>query len=160
MDQSLTVQDFEPKYLDEVVRINWTCLPENYDNSFFMDIYYHFPRSFVIAKVGEKVVGYIMCRVETGFSERKRFSLTRKGHVVSVAVLPEYRNKGIASTILKRATEALKEYRATEVFLEVRVSNKNAISLYERFDFTTAREIAGYYRDGEASLVMVKLLST
>ncbi len=159
MGQSHTVQDFEPKYLDEVVRINWTCLPENYDNSFFMDIYYHFPRSFVIAKVGEKVVGYIMCRVETGFSEKKRFSLTRKGHIVSVAVLPEYRNRGVASSLLERAMGALKEYRATEVFLEVRVSNKVAIGLYERFNFTTAREIAGYYRDGEAASVMVRLLA-
>jgi len=160
MSQSYTIQDFEPKYLDEVVRINWTCLPENYDNSFFMDIYYHFPRSFVIAKVGEKVVGYIMCRAETGFSERKRFYLTRKGHVVSAAVLPEHRNRGIASNLLERAMDALKEYRATEAFLEVRVSNRAAIHLYEKFGFTTTREIAGYYRDGEAAFVMVKPLST
>src|SRR4030042_5513003 len=109
MSQTHTVQGFEPKYLDEVVRINWTCLPENYDNSFFMDIYYHFPHSFVTAKVGEKVVGYIMCRVETGFSERKRFSLTRKGHVVSVAVLPEHRNAGVASSLLEKSLEGLKE---------------------------------------------------
>jgi ribosomal-protein-alanine N-acetyltransferase len=160
MSQTHTVQSFEPKYLDEVVRINWTCLPENYENSFFMDIYYHFPRSFVIAKVDEKIVGYIMCRVETGFSEIKRFSLTHKGHVVSVAVLPEYRNRGIASILLERAMEALKEYRTTEIFLEVRVSNKAAISLYDRFGFTKAREIAGYYRDGEAAFVMVKLNNT
>ncbi len=155
--QTHTVQSFDPKYLDEVVRINWTCLPENYDNSFFMDIYYHFPRSFVIAKMGERVVGYIMCRVETGFSERKRFSLTRKGHVVSVAVLPEYRNRGIASSLLESAMEALRGYRTTEVFLEVRVSNKAAIGLYERFGFTKAREITGYYRDGETAFVMVKM---
>jgi len=160
MSETHTVQGFEPKYLDEVVHINWICLPENYDNSFFMDIYYHFPRSFVTAKVGEKVVGYIMCRVETGFSERKRFSLTRKGHVVSVAVLPEYRNRGIASSLLERAMEALKEYRATETFLEVRVSNKAAIGLYERFGFTKAREIAGYYRDGETACVLVRLNNT
>ncbi len=160
MSGDYTIQEFEPKYLDEVVRINWTCLPENYDNSFFMDIYYHFPRTFIVAKVGDKVVGYIMCRAETGFSERKRFSLTRKGHIVSVAVLPEYRNRGIASRLVEKAIDALKEYRATEVFLEVRVSNKVAIRLYERFGFAIAREITGYYRDGETALVMVRPLST
>ncbi|MEM2093974.1 MAG: ribosomal protein S18-alanine N-acetyltransferase, partial [Candidatus Bathyarchaeia archaeon] len=145
--------------LDEVVRINWTCLPENYDNSFFMDIYYRFPRTFIVAKVGEKVVGYIMCRTETGFSERKRFSITRKGHIVSIAVLPEYRNRGIGSSLVEKAIERLKEYHATEIFLEVRVSNKAAINLYKKFGFSTSREILGYYRDGETALVMVRPLA-
>jgi len=159
MSGDFVVQSFGPKDIDQVVRINWTCLPENYDNTFFLDLYYHFPKSFIVAKVGDMVIGYIMCRVETGFSEKKRFSLTRKGHIVSVAVLPEHRRQGIASALLEKTLEALKEYRASEVFLEVRVSNKAAIGLYEKFGFSTSREITGYYRDGETARVMVKTIA-
>jgi len=142
--------------LNEVVRINWTCLPENYDNSFFLSIFYHFPKTFIVAKVSGKVVGYIMCRVETGFSDLKRFSMTRKGHVVSIAVLPEQRNRGIASALLEKALEGLRQYQATECFLEVRESNRIAIDLYKRYGFSVTRSMRGYYRDGETAYVMVK----
>ena len=142
--------------MDEVVRINWTCLPENYDNSFFLSIFYHFPKTFIVAKVSGKVVGYIMCRVETGFSDLKRFSMTRKGHVVSIAVLPEQRNRGIASALLEKALEGLRQYQATECFLEVRESNRIAIDLYKRYGFSVTRSMRGYYRDGETAYVMVK----
>ena len=144
--------------MEDVVHINWTCLPENYDNSFFLSIFYHFPKTFIVAKVSGKVVGYMMCRVETGFSDLRRFSMTRKGHVVSIAVLPEQRNRGIASALLEKALEGLRQYQATECFLEVRESNMIAIDLYKRYGFSVTRTMRGYYRDGESAYVMVKSL--
>jgi len=156
MSKEYSIQPFEAKDLDEVVRINWTTLPENYDNSFFLSIFYNYPKTFYVAKNVEKVVGYIMGRVETGFSELKRFSLTRKGHIVSVAVLPEHRKKGVASSLLEKALEGLKEYKVSECFLEVRESNKAAIGLYKKFGFNVTRSVRGYYRDGETAYVMSK----
>lgn len=158
MSKDYSIQLFEEKDLDEVVKINWTCLPENYDNSFFLSLFTHYPKTFVVAKQAGKVVGYIMCRVETGFSELKRFSLTRKGHIVSVAVLPEYRNKGVASSLLEDALKGFSEYQVPEVFLEVRESNKVAIGLYQKFGFNTTRRIKGYYRDGETAFVMTRIM--
>jgi ribosomal-protein-alanine N-acetyltransferase len=159
MSNDYSIELFEAEDLDKVVKINWTCLPENYDNSFFLSLFYHFPKTFVVAKHEGEVLGYIMGRVETGFSELKRFSLTRKGHIVSVAVLPEHRKKGVASSLLSRALEGFKEYQAQECFLEVRESNKVAVDLYQRFGFTINRRINGYYRDGETAYVMTRLIS-
>ena len=158
MSSEYSIQAFDPKDLDDVVRINWTCLPENYDNAFFLSIFYHFPKTFIVSKVSWKVVGYIMCRVETGFSDLRRFSMIRKGHVVSIAVLPEQRNRGIASALLEKALEGLRQYQATECFLEVRESNMIAIDLYKRYGFSVTRTMRGYYRDGESAYVMVKSL--
>src|SRR4030042_2392840 len=118
MNKDYSIQLFEEKNLDEVVKINWTCLPENYDNSCFLNLFYHYPKTFVVAYQEEKgVVGYIMGRIETGFSELKRFSLTRRGHIVSIAVLPENRNKGVASSLLEKALEGFREYQVSEIFL-------------------------------------------
>ncbi|MCJ7610499.1 ribosomal protein S18-alanine N-acetyltransferase [Candidatus Bathyarchaeota archaeon] len=158
MSSEYSIQAFDPKDLDDVVRINWTCLPENYDNAFFLSIFYHFPKTFIVSKVSGKVVGYMMCRVETGFSDLRRFSMTRKGHVVSIAVLPEQRNRGIASALLEKTLEGLRQYQATECFLEVRESNMIAIDLYKRYGFSVTRTMRGYYRDGESAYVMVKSL--
>jgi ribosomal-protein-alanine N-acetyltransferase len=73
-------------------------------------------------------------------------------------LLPEQRNRGIASALLEKALEGLRQYQATECFLEVRESNMIAIDLYKRYGFSVTRTMRGYYRDGESAYVMVKSL--
>ena len=94
-----------------------------------------------------------MCRVEIGFSGL-RFKIAKKGHVISLAVLPEHRRRGIARSLLSKVMKNITEYSVHEFYLEVRVSNKPAIDLYQSLGFKTARTIRGYYRDGEDALVM------
>jgi len=151
---------FEEKDLAEVMRINWSCLPENYNSSFFLGIYRNFPRTFIVATVDEKVVGYIMCRMEVGFSDIRRFRVGRRGHIISLAVLPESRKQGIAYALLSEALRNILEYGAGECYLEVRASNKIAINLYQKFGFEIVRTVMAYYRDGEDAYVMSKLLNT
>lgn len=159
MGENFNIRLFEDKDLAEVVRINHTCLPENYSDSFFLDIYHQFPRTFIVATANEKVVGYIVCRTEIDFSEMKRLRLGKRGHLISLAVLPQYRGKGIAHNLLLKAFKNLSEYGVNECYLEVRVSNKAAIDLYKNLDFKVSRIIQGYYRDGEDAYVMTKILA-
>ncbi|MEM3616278.1 MAG: GNAT family N-acetyltransferase, partial [Candidatus Methanomethylicia archaeon] len=112
---------------------------------------------FLVAEIYGKIAGYIMCRVEYGLSSFK-FALTKKGHVISIAVLPEYRRRGIGYSLMVKGMEALKNYGATEVYLEVRVSNYPAIRLYEKLNYTIVNRIQGYYADGEDAYVMAKIL--
>lgn len=128
--------------------------PENYDDSFFLDIHKNYPKAFLIAELSGKVVGYIMCRAEIGFSELRKLRLGRKGHVVSLAVIPDYRGQGVATALLSEALKNIASYNVDEIYLEVRVSNKPAIDLYQSLNFKTIRTIKGYYRDGEDAHVM------
>lgn len=160
MDKNFKVRLFKEDDLDEVTHINWTCLPENYVKSFFRDIHYRFPKAFFVASVDNKVVGYIMCRVEKGFSVIKRLSIAKKGHIISIAVLPEYRSRGIGQVLVFKILESMSsEYNVSECYLEVRPSNRAAINLYKKFTFKMVREISGYYRDGESAYVMTLDLS-
>ena len=83
------------KDIAEVISINYKTLPEHYSNSFFMELLLDSPETFIVAEIDGRIIGYIMCRVEYGFSILRKKSLARKGHVVSFAVLEEYRSKGI-----------------------------------------------------------------
>jgi len=159
MIEHFEIQLFEEKNLEEVAYINWTCLPENYSRTFFLELYHRFPKTFIVAVVDHKVIGYIMCRIETGFSELKRWNLIKKGHIVSIAVLPEYRSSGVGYALLVKALEGMGEYRASESFLEVRKSNVAAINLYKKLDFKPVKSINGYYKDGEAAYVMARSLT-
>ncbi len=150
-----TIRQFTQDDLRTVTEINKTCLPENYPDSFFLVLYQHAPRAFLVAEANGSVVGYIMCRIERGISSFGPLPV-KKGHVVSIAVLPEYRNRGIGSELIRRGIEGMKEYGVSEVFLEVRRSNETAIQVYEQLGFEVKRVLRGYYRDGEDAFLMVR----
>ena len=92
--------------------INRTCLPENYTSFFFLDLYRRFPLTFLVAEEDGEVVGYVMCRIETGLPNFGLFGLIKKGHVVSIAVMPEHRGKGIGYTLMREAMKNMEKYNA------------------------------------------------
>lgn len=156
MQQTFTLRKFTPSDLERVVYINRTCLPENYSNYFFLDLYERFPETFIVAEENGEVVGYIMCRIETGLPNFGLGGFIKKGHIVSIAVLPGYRRKGIGQALICKAIEGMRRYNAKQCFLEVRVSNIPAISLYKKMGFEISRVIRGYYADGEDAYLMVR----
>jgi ribosomal-protein-alanine N-acetyltransferase len=148
------VRQCTEKDLKSVISINLVSLPEHYSDYFFEDILRASPGGFLVAEKDGVTVGYIMCRIEYGFSNFKRLNLTRKGHTVSIAVLEEHRRKGLGETLITAALEALKLQGCTEIFLEVRVSNADAVRLYRRLGFSILGRMEGYYRDNEAAYTM------
>jgi ribosomal-protein-alanine N-acetyltransferase len=66
-------------------------------------------------------------------------------HINNLAVLPEYRRAGAASSLLTRALAEGAEQGAQRATLEVRRSNEVALQLYERFGFSVAGVRRGYY---------------
>jgi ribosomal-protein-alanine N-acetyltransferase len=150
-----SLRQFSAKDLESVIEINKTCLPENYASFFFMDTYRSCPTAFIVAEIGAIIVGYIMCRIEHGFSDIRRLKFVRKGHIISVAVMPDHRRAGIASELVKGALGALQEMSADECYLEVRATNQTAFMLYEKLGFILARRVPHYYADGAEALVMV-----
>ncbi|MEA2090193.1 MAG: ribosomal protein S18-alanine N-acetyltransferase [Thermoproteota archaeon] len=154
---TFNIRLFKPADLRKVMEINRLCLPENYSSFFFLDLYKRFPTTFVVAEENGEVVGYIMCRIEKswgGFS----FLGSKKGHVVSVAVLPEHRRKGVGCALMREAMRNMLEYGVEECYLEVRVSNVPAVRFYEKLGFKIDRTVRGYYADREGAYVMTREL--
>jgi ribosomal-protein-alanine N-acetyltransferase len=76
-------------------------------------------------------------------------------HVMNVAVDPEYQRRGIASQLLERLFELTADDERRGYTLEVRVSNQDAIRLYEKLGFEPRGIRRGYYTDNrEDALIM------
>ncbi len=73
--------------------------------------------------------------------------------IATLAVLPEFRQQGIGSALL-RVCEA--QVPLSRIRLCVRLSNQVAIRLYEARGYGRVGEWASYYQDGESALVMEK----
>lgn len=156
---TFTLRRFQPSDLEQVVHINQMCLPENYSNYFFMDLYERFPETFIVAELYGEIAGYIMCRIETGLPDFGLLGIARRGHVISIAVLPQDQRKGIGQALMEEAMSRMKANKAKECYLEVRVSNTPAINLYKKMGFETSRTMHGYYADGEDAVMMTRKLA-
>jgi ribosomal-protein-alanine N-acetyltransferase len=101
------------------------------------------PSGICLAAVAnDALVGYVVC---------SRYD--QVWHVMNVAVAPERRRAGIATTLLNRLLDDAG--RRLPFTLEVRVSNHQAIAMYERFGFRSAGVRPRYYHDnGEDALIM------
>jgi len=144
------IRVFTTDDLERVMHINKTCLPENYTTYFYRDLYQRYPETFLVAESDGEIQGYILCRIEKGFSKVGRMLPVRLCHIVSIAVLADYRRMGMGSNLLVEAMkQSVKHYDASECYLEVRVSNDAAIELYNKLEFMKVKKNYGYYMDGE-----------
>lgn len=82
-------------------------------------------------------------------------------HVNNLAVLPEWRRRGIASAILSRVVAEGEARGASQLLLEVRRSNHAARELYQRFGFTVFATRRQYYsQPPEDALVLRRVISS
>jgi len=144
----------ESSDLISVMEINLKTLPEHYSDYFYESLLAEIPEAFIVAEIGGKHVGYIMCKTEYGFSNFKKLGFVKKGHMVSIAVLDEYRKKGIGKALVEESVNGVKLKKCDEFYLEVRSSNNDAVRLYEKLGFVIRQKLDAYYRDGEDAYLM------
>ena len=137
-----------------IMEINLKTLPEHYSDYFYESLLAELPEAFLVAEIGGKLIGYIMCKTEHGFSNFKKLGFVKKGHVVSVAVLNEQRRKGIGRGLVEEVLIGVKSKKCEELHLEVRCSNTDAVRLYEEMGFIIKQRLNVYYRDGEDAYLM------
>jgi phosphinothricin acetyltransferase len=67
-----------------------------------------------------------------------------------IMVHPDYRSKGIGSTLMQQALQDAQDV----VLLTVNPENTPAVKLYESFGFNVRTRVEGYYRPHEHRLIM------
>jgi len=67
--------------------------------------------------------------------------------IMKMAVHPEHRRKGVATALLNRVLQILKEKKIIDVCLNVEMIRKPAIALYEKFGFKIMQTIHMDYED-------------
>ena len=90
------------------------------------------------------LVGYAGC-----------WQILEEVHITNIAVSPEFRRQKIGESLLRQIIDDCYENKAKYITLEVRVSNKAAIGLYEKYGFKSLGVRKGYYQNNnEDALIM------
>ena len=84
--------------------------------------------------------------------------LFEDAELANIAVAPIHRGKGAGKALMESMHEKAKALGAERMLLEVRVSNTNAIGLYEKYGYQRYGIRENYYPDGEDAYLMQKTL--
>lgn len=99
-----------------------------------------------VARQGDEIAGYI-CGSR----------VLDEGHILTLAVRPEFRRRGIASALIGDMIGKLREEGCRFIFLEVRASNEAARKIYESFSFKLFGFRKDYYKSPVEDAVLMVL---
>ena len=69
-----------------------------------------------------------------------------EGSITNIAVRPDMRRQGLGRAVIEALIEQAREVGVTDVYLEVRISNQAAISLYRSLGFTIVGTRKDFYK--------------
>jgi len=139
------IRPFSLEDLDTILKIEQLSFPKSpYDRMTFVHLHILYPQSFLVytekkADGKEEVLGYIIFSPE--------------GHIISLAVLPEHRRKGIGRALLHQAMETP---QLRLLHAEVRRSNLGAQAFYLRMGFRPMGIAPNYYGNEDALIIQWK----
>jgi ribosomal-protein-alanine N-acetyltransferase len=137
------IRPFSFSDLDSILQIENQSFPKSpYDWTTFLNLHYLYPETFLVYvntshdRKKEEILGYII--------------FTQDGHIISIAVHPQDRRKGIGAQLLQRA---MKTPHLKKVWAEVRRSNQGAQAFYAKLGFQITGSIPNYYGNEDALIV-------
>ncbi|PTD04228.1 N-alpha-acetyltransferase 30, partial [Fusarium culmorum] len=102
--------------------------------------------------VDSSLIGVIVCKLEIHASHSNP---TRRGYIAMLAVASDFRGHGIATTLVKKAIDAMTKRNADEIVLETEETNVAAMRLYEQLGFLRTKKLHRYYLNGNSAYRLV-----
>lgn len=103
----------------------------------------------LVASLDDKIIGSAIILLRNNISNARIYSLN---------VHPAHRRVGVASLLMDKALEILKERGFAKVTLEVGVNNRAAQNLYRSKGFIADKTLHNYYKNGGDALHLVREL--
>ena len=151
MIRSFSIRPFRAPDLDRILEIEHASFGKYaWDRNLFAGFSYKCGELFLVGVKDRQICGYILTCVGGMASSR--------AELVSIAVHPDHRGQGIASSLMDATLRRLRRRGISRFHLMVKVTNRRAIRFYERYGFHPGRLVRAYYEDGADGRRMEKLL--
>jgi ribosomal-protein-alanine N-acetyltransferase len=131
------IRIFTPPDMDRILEIEAQAFPKSpYNRRIFMSLYRSNPTTFLVYGE-EEILGYLVYMPE--------------GHIISIAVDPRHRRKGIGTQLVK---EVFRNSMGESIWVEVRETNAGAQAFYEKLGFRKKGVIPRYYWTEDAYIMV------
>lgn len=143
---SIRIKPMEKSDIDSVIAIEEKAYgPHHWSKESFMgELSNELAKYFSVFSENGDLIAYCGC-----------WQILEEAHITNIAVDPDFRQKHIGEAMLKTIIDECYKNMAKYITLEVRVGNKPAIGLYEKYGFKSLGTRKGYYQDNnEDALIM------
>ncbi|UCC48068.1 MAG: ribosomal protein S18-alanine N-acetyltransferase [Gemmatimonadota bacterium] len=130
------IRRMEESDLDVVMEVERESFSTPWSRGTFRGLMRRSDASLWVAEVSHCVVGYAVV-----------WYLFQQAELGNLAVAPGWRRRGLGKRLLDWALEKARERGTERIFLEVRISNRAAQRLYERYGFVQVGLRRRYYRE-------------
>ena len=130
--------------LEAIISIEKLSFNSPYTDDMVKYIVYNKNAINLVAEKEGEIIGYIFAVLRT----------KREGHVISIAIRPDFRKKGVGLNLIKEIIKILKVNKANKLILEVNIANQGAINFYEKLGFNMTKTIEKYYDNREDAYEM------
>jgi len=144
MVETVLIRPLVEADLPSILRIEQATYPTPWTEGIFRDELAAPGRVYLVAEENDEVVGYSGLMV-----------ILPEAHVTSVTVDPQRRGSRIGTRLMLRICQEALAAGANSLTLEVRVSNRNAQALYQRFGMAPVGVRKRYYKDEDALVMWV-----
>ena len=134
MDQNIEIRRMQEKDFSQVCLIEQAIFAQPWSRGDFADASRKPENIYLVACEQEQILGYLGI-----------WGVAGEGQVTNVAVTECARRRGIAYALFQQAFVLGKQMGIEAYTLEVRVSNKNALALYEKLGFRSAGIRKNFY---------------
>ncbi len=146
----ILVRPFSPTDMPWIMDIVRQSLGETYPPSLYLTVHNLWQEGFLVLQVDGVVAGFVAA-VPSG---------ERIARVLMLAVRPDRREMGYGQRLMAELYIKSIAKGYDTITLEVRKSNSDAISFYERQGFVVSGEIKSFYSNGEDAYKMSKTLQS
>ncbi len=134
------------EHLPAILQIEQACFGVDAFNRRQMRYLIQSQNPFLIAMAEKRIAGYMI------LLKRKKVSMLR---LYAIAIHPDFRGKGLASSLVDKAIQIASASGFSKISLEVRTDNHAAVSLYRQKGFEVTKQLSQYYKDGMEGYRMV-----
>ena len=147
-EECLQLRQMEHGDIEEVVSIEKLYFNKSWSKKTFQKLLDHQDVEVWVALQGGDLLGYVVLQCSGDEAE-----------LINIAVRKGKRKLGIGSALLSKTVDVAVRLDVKKLFLEVRSSNQQAISLYERFGFDQVGMRKNYYSNPrEDAQILCRLL--
>lgn len=148
MSDEIRVRRMREADLERVLQIEHESYSTPWPESSFRGLLRRSDATLLVADTNATVAGYAVS-----------WAVLDQGELGNIAVAPEYRRRGIARVLIEAVIDDMKDRGVRELFLEVRVSNVPAQTLYDQYGFEVIGRRRNYYENPvEDALVMRRMV--
>ncbi len=134
--------------ISKVYEVERKSFPFPFGEVLIGNIFYAAPELCFIIESEGNIIGFLM----GGYT-----AIPKRAHILSIAVLEDFRGQGLGRRILTYFLNSIGKLGYLSVKLEVNIDNHKAIKLYEEFNFKIDSKIRKYYQDGTDAYFMIRV---